>query len=263
MITLATVSYLNARPLVDGLEHEPDVQVMRRVPSALLETLESGSAQIALCPVIDYQRSARELEIVPVGAIGCDGPALTVRLFSRHPADRLDEIAVDGDSHTSVALLSIVLQHRFGRRPALHRLEPGNPDPHPAAVLLIGDKVITDPPDRNLYPHEIDLGEAWRELTGTPFVFATWMTPAGAALGGLPRRLERIRRDNSGRLADIAARHARADGWREELAARYLSRNLRYEIGASEIAAIEEFWRQCRELGLIDELRPMRLYRGS
>ncbi len=263
MIKIATVSYLNARPLIDGFEREVDIELIRRVPSQLLETLDSGDARIALCPVIDFQQSAAELEIVPAGAIGCDGPALTVKLFSRRPIEALDEIAVDGESHTSVALLRIVLRELYERDPVLRALPRIADNGPPEALLLIGDKVITATPDRALYPHELDLGAAWKEISGRPFVFATWMTPIGSDLGDLPQRLDRIRNINHGRLAEIAARHAGANGWPENLAFEYLSRNLRYDLGEPELAGIEEFWRRCHEHGIIDELRPMRLYRQS
>ncbi|MCJ7753522.1 MAG: hypothetical protein MUP13_03045 [Thermoanaerobaculales bacterium] len=51
--TVAAVSFLNARPLIDGLEREPAISVITDVPSRLLETLTSLRARIALCPVIE------------------------------------------------------------------------------------------------------------------------------------------------------------------------------------------------------------------
>jgi len=262
MRRIATVSYLNARPLDDGIECRPDVELMRRVPSRLLETLESGEADLALCPVIDFQRSATELEIVPVGAIGCDGPALTVKVFSRTPVDEVDEIAVDGDSHTSVALLRVVMRELFDLDPKLRPLPPVADRGSCDALLLIGDKVIAATPDRGRYPYELDLGTAWKEISAGPFVFATWLTRAGCDLGELPDLLDGTRRRNRHRLNRIAADHARAGGWPEELAVDYLSRILRYELGQPELAGIEEFWNRCLDLGIIDELRPMRLYGG-
>ena len=89
------------------------------------------------------------------------------------------------------------------------------------------------------------------------------MTKTGTDLGDLPGRLDRIRNANHGRLTEIAAKHAAANGWPENLAFEYLSRNLRYELGAPELAGIEDFWRRCHEFGIIDELRPMRLYGGE
>lgn len=261
MIKIATVSYLNARPLIDGLELHGGIELLRRVPSGLISTLEAGDSTVALCPIIDFQRSPRPLEIVPTGAIGCNGPALTVKLFSRRPIDELSEIAVDGDSHTSVALLSVIMNRLHHRRPAMRPLRRNPGSANHDAVLLIGDKVITDTPDSRSFPHQLDLGQAWKELTGRPFVFAVWMTCSGSDLGGAPQVLERVRRENQHRTAEIAARHATPSGWPEDLAVRYLSRCLCYDFGPNEIAAVEEFWRLCQECGIIEELRPLKLYR--
>lgn len=262
MTNVATVSYLNARPLIERLDEEPGIELIRRVPSRLLETLEAGTAEVALCPVIDFQNSVEDLVIVPSGAIGCDGPALTVKLFSRKPPDDLDEIAVDGDSHTSVALLTVIMSRVYDRRPKLRPLSGPPESSSPDALLLIGDKVITDPPDGRIYTHELDLGEAWRTFSGRPFVFATWMAAKGCDLGDLPNRLNRIRRANRDRLSEIAASHAANSGWPEDLAVSYLTRNLRYRLGPAELGGMEEFWQVCHEEGLIDELRPLRLYQG-
>ncbi|HSL19859.1 MAG TPA: menaquinone biosynthesis protein [Methylomirabilota bacterium] len=260
MHRVATVSYLNARPLVEGLESEPDVTIVRQVPSRLLATLESGEADLALCPVIDVQQSRTELEIVPCGAIACDGPALTVRLFSRVEAAGVHRVAVDGDSHTSAALLRILLADLCPEPPAVVPFEGGADLADLDAVLLIGDKVVTAPPDPAAFPHQLDLGEAWKELTGRPFVFAAWLTRAGARLGDLPDRLDRLRRANRSRLAAIARRHAAAVGWPEALAERYLTHNLRYELGPPQLEAIDAFWRRCHQLDIIHHLRPMKLH---
>ena len=262
MTKLATVSYLNAQPLIDGIERETDIEMIRRVPSRLLDSLESGAANLALCPVIDFQQSTTELEIVPAGAIGCDGPALTVKVFGRSPIENLDEIVVDAESHTSVALLRVVMRELHARRPLLLPQTGATGNRAPEAILLIGDKVIAETPDREIYKYELDLGEAWRELSNKPFVFATWMTPVGTDLGDLPHRLDRIRRDNLGRTAEIAERHAAISGWPVDLAESYLSRNLRYDLNEPELEAIEDFWARCHECGIIEEPRPMRLYKG-
>jgi chorismate dehydratase len=85
---IASVSYLNARPLIHGLERDPRVQLLLDVPARLLDLLRDGRADVALLPVIDYQRLA-DLTIVPAGGIGSDGATLTVRIFSRVPVTRI------------------------------------------------------------------------------------------------------------------------------------------------------------------------------
>ncbi len=261
--TVAAVSFLNARPLIEGLDEESGITVVSDVPSRLLETLIEGRATVALCPVIDFQLSPRELSIVAAGAIGSDGPTLTVRVFSRVPMDEVVVVHTDGDSHTSIALLAVVFNEIYGRVPEIKTLgstDVNGSDSPPDTVLLIGDKVVRSQPDPALYPHQIDLGEAWRGITGLPFVFACWMARADHELGELPDILNRRREINRGRAAEIAAAHAGSSGWPEELAAEYLGEILHYEIGSRELEAIELFWKRCHALGLIERLRPMKLY---
>src|SRR6266404_8596497 len=105
---IGSVSYLNAKPLIYGLEREKGIQVELEVPSRLLGGLRQGRFDVALLPVIDYQR-CDGLCLVPSGGIGCDGPTLTVRIFSRRPIEKIKTLACDTDSHTSVALARIVL----------------------------------------------------------------------------------------------------------------------------------------------------------
>lgn len=261
LYSVGAVSYLNSVPLIAGLDTGTSpVRLSTGVPSALLSDLLAGATQVALCPVIDYQRSSRPLAVVPEGGIGCAGPTLTVRLFSRLPVDSLHEVWVDPDSHTSVALLEVLLVRIAGRRPRLRPLaDPlvaANGSP-PEACLLIGDKVVTAAPGADLYPHQLDLGEAWHELTGLPFVFAVWMSVAGAELGDLPTLLRRQREANATRVGELARQRAAAHGWPAELAEHYLGSLLRYHIGDAELAAIERFWRECHALGLVETLRPL------
>ncbi len=258
--TVAAVSFLNARPLIDGLELDPSISLVTGVPSRLLEILTTARARIALCPVIDFQMADGDLCVVPEGAIGSDGPTHTVRVFSRLPIQDLDRVYTDGDSHTSVALLEVVLDALHGRRPELFALGERRSDDSdlPEAVLLIGDKVVHGEPDRGLYPYQLDLGEAWKQLTGLPFVFATWLARAGEDLGELPEKLRRCRERNSRRIPEIVSAHA--DGWPPELATRYLGQILRYELGERELKAIELFWSRCHDLGIIKTLRPMKIY---
>ncbi|MEX0654439.1 MAG: menaquinone biosynthesis protein [Phycisphaeraceae bacterium] len=254
---LGCVSYLNARPLIEGLEAGPDPQVRFDVPAELLGDLEAGQVDLALCPVVDYFRAAEPLVIVPVGGIASEGPTFTVRLFSKVPIDRVRVVHADTDSHTSVVLLQVLLHAMHDRRPTLidyharehvagHRLADA-----PEAMLLIGDKVVTDSPRAVAYPHQLDLGEAWHDLTGLPFLFAVWMARQGTALGDLPARLARQREHNARHIHAIAERHGPAHGWPVDLAHDYLGRILRYTVGERELEAVRRLAAMAAPLGLL------------
>ncbi len=180
---IGSVSYLNAKPLIHGLDSDGDVDLELAVPAQLLEGLQSRRFDVALLPTIDYQRLS-DARIVPSGGIGCDGPTLTVRIFSRTPIDKMTTLACDVESHSSVALARILLAERYGITPRLVDLPAEAADA--PAMLLIGDKVVLDAPAGMDY--QLDLGAAWKELTRMPFVFAVWVARRGTDLGDLPER---------------------------------------------------------------------------
>jgi len=264
---IGCVSYLNALPLIDGIDTQAaGPAVTYDVPSRLIKSLETGAVDIALCPVIDYHRSKLALEIVPVGGIGCEGPTLTVRLFSQIPFQEITQIHADGDSHTSVVLLQVLLHERYGVLPKIVGYNPGQADPKnplPQAALLIGDKVVTSPPPAEHYPHQMDLGEAWHALTNLPFVFAVWMTPTGLNLGNLPTILQAQRQRNATRTDQIADQYAHRHGWEHGLARRYLGQMLRYDINQPQLNAIEKFSTMAHRLGLISQQRPLQIRRST
>jgi chorismate dehydratase len=256
VLRIGSVSYLNAKPLIHDLDQYPDLDVTLDVPSRLLDGLESRRFDIALLPVIDYQRLLG-LRIVPSGGIGCDGATLTVRIFSPVPIERITTLACDTESHTSVALARVILAQRYGISPTL--LDLGRPTE--GAMLLIGDKVVTEEPPA--MPYQLDLGAAWKQLTGMPFVFAVWIARADVELGDLPQRLQLAKRRGLADLQTIVDRHAVPRGWPRDLALQYLSANLKYDIGPRQLDAIRRFHEMAAEHGIIPRPRPLELYQSS
>jgi chorismate dehydratase len=240
---IAAVSYFNARPLIEGLDRDPSISLSLEVPSRLLDLMREAQADVALLPVIDLQRLPG-LCIVPSGGIGCDGPTLTVRIFASIPIPEIRSLACDHESHTSVALARIILAERFGLHPELV------PDDRTAdARLLIGDKVVCNEPPH--MPHQLDLGQEWKALTALPFVFAVWTARAGVDLGDLPQQLERAKRDGLSNARELVERHAIPRGWPADLALKYITQNLKYDIGPRELKTIAEFHRLAHRHGII------------
>ncbi len=273
---IGCVQYLNTLPLIEGLRSWRDAEIVPAVPSRLIGMLRSGEVDVALASVVDAVGSAGEgrvggagedpgagVVILPVGMIGCDGPTLTVRLFSRVPMNQIRSVGVDTDSHTSAVLMQVVLSRKWGLRPrvvdfdATPRGESAARRPGGSAtdaLLLIGDKVVTDPPDQSEFPHQLDLGAAWKEMTGLPFVYAVWMCRAGEEQGLAVRTcaamLDRQRRRNAMRLGWIVRSRASERHWPEEQAAEYVGTLLKYDVGEAEREAVGRFVRWAGELGL-------------
>ncbi len=256
-IRVGSVSFLNAKPLIFGLDHTRDVKLALDVPSRLIDGLRGHEFDMALLPVIDYQRMAG-LRVVTSGGIGCDGPTLTVRIFSRVPISEIQWLACDTDSHTSVALARVILAERFGLRPQFVDLKRGIDQPCEAR-LLIGDKVVCEEPSG--FEHQLDLGLAWKQMTGLPFVFAAWMVRDGVDLGDLPQRLERAKRQGLKHVDEIIAQHAVPRGWPPGVALQYLTCYLTYDIGERQLKAIQQFHALAERYGLVESpVRALRIY---
>lgn len=276
---LGCVGYLNTLPLIEGLGKLRDFRLTLTAPARLADLLASGDIDMGLLSTIDFQRIPESgigpLCMIPAGMIGCDGPTMTVRLFSAVPFDRVTRLHADIDSHTSVALARIVLAERHGGRPEVvdfdadaERLVRADRDakhqPHawPESVLLIGDKVVTDAPPADRYPHQLDLGEAWKALTGLPFVYAVWMCKdqlaAKARAASAAAVLDRQRRHNLTRTKWIIDERAGVRGWDTNAAMHYTTDLLRYEVRDEHRRAVDAFFDRAKAHGLISERRNSR-----
>jgi chorismate dehydratase len=245
---LGSVSYLNSKPLIWGLESARDLRVMLEVPSRLAGLLGRGECDVALLPVIDYQRMPG-LRIVPSGGIACDGPTLTVRIFSNRPIKTIRSLACDPDSHTSVALARVVLAEWMGIRPEIVELDMRS-GRQCDAQLLIGDKVVCEEPAG--LEHQLDLGWAWKQMTGLPFVFAVWTAREGIELGDLPKRLSEAKAQGLAHVEEIVNRYAVPRGWPAGIAMQYLTAYLGYEITDRHLEAIRRFHELAGRHGLLD-----------
>lgn len=254
MWRLGVVSYLNAKPLIAGLDADSDFELLLDVPSRLPALLESGRVDAALIPVIDLLRSPR-WRVISDACIGCDGETLTVRVFSRVAAESIRRLHVDGDSHTSVALAAVIWREHFG---AELEIVPFNGDETVEdceAVLLIGDKVVHNPLVE--YDIETDLGSCWKTMTGLPFVFAAWAAPAGRDMSELAIRLSQAR-DTGVRSAElIADDFGPGLNWPVLLARRYLTKRLKFELGPRQRQGMARFLELAKKHGLVEPSREL------
>jgi len=264
MTRIAYVRYLNTAPLVEGLDKLHGLSLTAAAPSHIVGMVTRGEVDLGLVSLIDGARE--DLAVVPCGMIGCDGPTLTVSLYSRVPIEQITRVHVDSESHTSGVLCRVVLGERgvtpvFVAYNAREKMIGAEPTESPETVLLIGDKVVTDVPSSERYPYQLDLGQAWHESTGLPFVYAAWMCKADRAdepqIIAAAALLARQLRHNRTRIDWIVRERAPRFGWPIGLASEYLGTRLRYEIDDRARAGAELFVRKAAELGVVNrsELR--------
>lgn len=252
-IRVGAVSYLNARPLFYRLcDLASGVELALEVPSRLADLLAAGALDVALIPSIEYLRGAHlGYQIVPGFAIAAQGPVHSVKLFSRVPIAQIDRLALDEGSRTSQALARVWLEARHGVRPrTIEPLPLGVPalESTADAVLVIGDRAMQM--QHEPFHQVVDMAEAWRTLTGLPFVFALWVARGGVDLGDLPQALAQSRSLGLAHADELARTHGPRLGLDFATCYDYLTRVLSYDLGERELAGLSRFARMAARLDL-------------
>jgi chorismate dehydratase len=253
--TLGVVSFLNSVPLIEGLKDNPQVNLQFAPPAQLADKLRSGQVDAALIPVVDLANGpGREYpgirwQRVSDACIAADGPTMTVRVFSRVPPEEVTTLHADVDSHTSVNLARLTWLHRYHRRLSLEPLNNVGNLENCETVLLIGDKVVTTP--THDFKYDIDLGQAWKEWTGLPFVFAVWAAPENRDHRGLGELLNQARDCGVKRATALASEEGPKHGWPVELAEEYLTQRMKYHLTPQALKGMLRFANLAATEGLI------------
>ena len=106
--------------------------------------------------------------------------------------------------------------------------------------MLIGDPAL-EADHEALGLSKIDMGEAWREMTGLPFVYAAWTGRPGAVTRDDVEALAAAQAEGVAHVQEIAAEYAPGDASRQARAARYLRDNVRYGLGEPERRGLQLF----------------------
>lgn len=241
LVRLGAVSYLNSRPLIQGL-HDllPGSSIQLDYPSRLADALAAHSLDIALIPSIEYFRRDG-YEIVSNACVAARGPVMSVKLYCRvHPGD-VKRIALDEGSRTSATLARVILAEKYGSFPESEPLsmESLTTDSSADAVLLIGDRAMHSPDEQ--FFEVMDLGEMWYEWTGLPFVFAMWVGHTDSNLAGVAAALNESRDRGLKAIRDIAKTESPKLNITEQVAIEYLSHNLHYTMTSAERNGLQLF----------------------
>jgi chorismate dehydratase len=243
-----------------------DVDLHKDTPDRLNNALVAGDLDIGPISLVEYLRHADELLLLPDVAVGSDGPVLSVNLISTRPLAELDKrpVALGSTSRTGVLLAQMLLAERYGAEPDYFRCPP-----ELTQMLLEADAgvLIGDPALRALYEAPksgldvIDLGQAWKDWTGLPMVFAVWAVRKdfAAANPGMVKDVhESFRRSVElclGELDEAAEAAARWEPFDAATLANYF-RALDFTLGERQVAGIREFARRAAARGEAPPLPP-------
>ncbi len=248
-LRVGTVPFLVARPLVAGLDDTPGIALTVAPPSQLARGLLAGELDVALASSVLHV-APPHLPLWREGpVIACDGPVRSVLLLLAPgvPSPRqVRRWLPDPASRTANALTELLLREAWQadavRLPLPTEREGAGPEAAANAgadaAVLIGDASLRAPAAFPAWTI-VDLGAAWKDFTGLPFVFAGWLGAPGsdparhaavleaAAARGLSRRLE---------LAEEAARTLGPSLGRSFLVD-YLMRDVRYRLPPERLEA--------------------------
>ncbi|HLH01662.1 MAG TPA: menaquinone biosynthesis protein [Bryobacteraceae bacterium] len=243
-LRVRAVSYLNTVPLVWGMLHgaeRDEVDLSFSIPSECARDVERGGAEVGLVPVAEIARQG--LEIAPGVGIACYGAVRSILLCSRVPWSQVKTLAADASSRTSVELARVILRERYGVEPAISSEPPDLAQmlAHADSALLIGDPALRTDPLRTGYQC-LDLGAEWLALTGLPFVFAAWAAKPGVDLDRVARVTTASYAFGRDHIDEIVEAERERRGVSRELARRYLTEHIRFEIGPEEQRGLETFF---------------------
>jgi hypothetical protein len=127
----------------------------------------------------------------------------------------------------------------------------GNTPMFPSARLLIGDQAIRFRQEQASEFHFWDLGEQWKKLVGSPFVYALWLVrPEVADAKTIANRLRALRNEN---LANLDALITDEKDFNPQFCARYYREHLRFNFGGKEKKGLRTFADLCSKHGLLEK----------
>jgi chorismate dehydratase len=252
---ICAISYLNTAPLMWDFEHGDTgsaFDISYTIPSQCAASLQDETADIGIIPAAAYP-TIPELVILPGVAIASRRAVRSILLVSKVPREKIQSVALDSSSITSVALSQVLFAKWWGGGRAFSSMAPDLEkmlQQHDAA-LLIGDPALKV--DRSCYL-TYDLAEEWIRLTGKPFVFAFWAV-RGDALKEVSPSLDLAAAFQESRdhglepesLAQIARDWAPRVDLSESEVQNYLTENIYYHLDSACLEGMELFFRYAQE----------------
>jgi aminodeoxyfutalosine synthase len=242
---IGKIPYLNSVPFYNYFD-KGKFKLLPVVPRRMGMLSLKGRIDAGLFSLMDYLAQEDELELINY-CLAVRSKVKSVMLFSRREWAGLQgkNIGITDDTATSVQLLRVLLEKKYGINANLVRMHGSSYDYAGfEAVLLIGDEAL------KCYKYGLpgfsvvsDLATEWCDWQKLPFVFAVWagkkLLSAGTKRelkGKLGKSLAQEEREPS----FLSALHGRRIGLTPEEIRDYLA-GFTFRIGKPERKAIEVF----------------------
>ena len=263
-VRVGRIEFVNCFPLYHHFEEALAVagyraEIVEGVPAELNRMLVAGDIDVALPSSIEYARHADVLALLSSVSISSLGAVDSIQLFSRVPSREVTRVALTAKSATSVCLLRILCRD-WGISPEFVAWEGTLADVLAScdAMLLIGDDALRAL-RAGVFPYHLDLGAAWREVTGLPMVYAVCAVrrdvlaarpKASAAIGAaLLASRDRCAADPAGTAAAAARLYDFSAAFLEQ----YFER-LKYGFTPDYRRGLSEFFRRAAAIGELERV---------
>lgn len=268
LLRIAQIEYLNVQPLFVHLRRlfpaAKGAEYTCGTPAHINAAMAQGCVDMAPASAFEYLRSAEQYCLLPDLAITAPhGPVTSVLLLSPVPLEDLarwmkdngPQVQVTRASASSVALLKILWKEYWKLPEAIWEpVVPGSGLEQTRPFLEIGDAALrhhTVPPAGW---HQIDLGQAWYEYTGLPFVFGVWIVRQELARDtrvlAVHSALMECKKNSPRELAALVEQTDRPSWLCSQALAQYFTQ-VGYDFGPQEQASFVLFGDACQRMGLI------------
>jgi aminodeoxyfutalosine synthase len=248
------IPYLNSIPFYHSLE-KGTFRILPVVPRRMGILSNQGQLDAGLFSLMNYFEQEEHLELLP-WCIATRDQVKSVMLFSNHGWRDLNgkSIGIIDDTATSVQLLRVLLEKKYGVRAFFKRLQPGSDDSSAhAAVLLIGDEALRRIKyGRAGFELIYDLAAEWYEWKKLPFVFAVWACKRALSNEQrdlLKKIITKSLENAEANIDSIGSPHGKTIGLTEDETKEYLE-GFNYRLGEREREAMKLFRSLYRELNV-------------
>lgn len=264
-LRIGQIAYLNVAPYFYYLRQEGFAgEIVSGVPSELNAMLAEGSIDACPSSSYEYGLNADDYLLMPGHSISSVGPVHSVLLFTPGPLATLagNEIAITGESATSINLLKILLKEFCGINDVSFTVPPGEVESlikMGQSTLLIGDRALAAAKACPENFQVTDLGALWYHFTGLPFVFALWILRREAAikypeeLRQLSAQLHKARLDAFENLPEIARNLSEKTVFPAGQLEEYW-RGMSYDLSDGHIEGLRLYFTLCYKHGLLENI---------
>jgi chorismate dehydratase len=260
-VKLAASSYLNSAPLIWSFVNgsmQDRVGFTEAVPARCADMLAKGEVEVALVPVIEYQR-ANDVTLVPEVCVGSKGEVRSVLLVSRKQhLESIRSVALDESSRTSATLVKIIFRE-FLRRDAEWTTRSPDLDEmleRNDAALIIGDPAMVFARG-NL--RIWDMASLWRNYTGLGFVFAMWMLNNSAMDHVRTIDFAAARDEGVENKREIISEYQKLLGLSRESLQDYLDNNICFRLDNQMQQGLNLYYELAHKNGLIEVIKPLKM----